>query len=195
MNVEFEATFANINKDQIRQKLGHVGAELIRPEFMQKRVVFNLPKGHEIEGGWLRVRDEGDKVTMSLKAMSGDGIERQKELEMTVSDFETGVKLLKAIGCEEKAFQESYRELWRLGDVEITIDEWPFLEPFVEIESDSQEKVKKVAEQMGFDYSEALFDSVDGQYSGKYEISAEAVNQRTPKIIFNMENPFVNRND
>ncbi|NBS41741.1 hypothetical protein EBS80_03705, partial [bacterium] len=60
MHIEYEATFENVDKDAIRAKLKEAGATLVRPEFVQKRVVFNLPKGHEIPGGWLRVRNEGD---------------------------------------------------------------------------------------------------------------------------------------
>lgn len=195
MDIEYEATFENVDKNLIREKLKSLGAELIRPEYMQKRLVFNLPEGHGIEGGWLRVRDEGDKITMGLKAISGDGIERQKETEVVINSFDSGSVLLQSIGCEKKAYQESTRELWKLGNVEVTIDEWPFLEPFVEIEGKNEGEVKSVAESMGFDYSLALFDSVDAQYSAKYNITIDAVNQRTPEILFDMENPFINRED
>lgn len=195
MQVEFEATFEKIDKDQIRQKLGSIGATLVREEYMQKRSVFNMPAGHDIKGGWLRVRDEGDKITMSLKAVDGEGIESQKEIEITVSNFDDAVALLENIGCKKKAYQESLRELWQLNNVDITIDEWPFLEPFVEVEGKSENDVREVAEKLGFDYSKALFDSVDAQYSEKYNISKEAVNQHTPEILFDMENPFLNRTD
>jgi adenylate cyclase class 2 len=65
MNIEYEATFVDIDKKEVRNRLRKAGAELIRPEFLQKRVVFHLPKSHEIKGGWLRVRDEGERITMS----------------------------------------------------------------------------------------------------------------------------------
>ncbi len=195
MQVEFEATFVNVNKDEIRAKLKVVGANLLRPEFMQRRVVFNMPEGHEIKGGWLRVRDEGDKNTMSLKVVDGEGIERQKEVEITVNDFNVAVTLLESIGCQKKSYQESLRELWELDGVDITIDEWPFLEPFVEVEGNSEEVVKAVSEKLDFNYSTALFDSVDAQYSSKYNITIDQVNQRTPVILFDMENPFINRTD
>lgn len=195
MEIEYEATFEKIDKDEIRAKLKDVGAELVRPEFMQKRMVFNLPTGHEKKGGWLRVRDEGDKITMSLKIVDGTSIQDQKELQINVDSFESGTAMLEAIGCERKAFQESKRELWKLDEVEITIDEWPFLEPYVEVEGKSEEDVKRTSELLGFDYSTALFDSVDGQYAVKYGISKDQINQRTPEILFDMENPFVNRSD
>lgn len=51
MDIEYEATFENVDKDEMRTRLEKAGATLCRPEFLQKRVVFNLPSGHEINGG------------------------------------------------------------------------------------------------------------------------------------------------
>lgn len=36
MQIEYEATFPNIDKNEIREKLKNVGATLVRPEFLQK---------------------------------------------------------------------------------------------------------------------------------------------------------------
>ena len=44
MDIEYEATFVNINKDEIRKRLKDSGAKLIKPEFLQKRVNFNPSK-------------------------------------------------------------------------------------------------------------------------------------------------------
>jgi len=191
MNIEYEATYTNINKDEARLKLIEVGANLIRKEFLQKRVVFNLPKSNSINGGWLRVRDEGDKITMSLKIVDGDKIHNQKEIMLKVDSFDEAKNFLILIGCEEKAFQESRRELWRIDEVEITIDEWPFLETFMEVEGKSEEVVKNVSEKIGFDYRQAKFCAVDTLYSEKYNLEKERINDHTPKILFEMENPFI----
>lgn len=191
MEIEYEATFANVDKDKIRKKLKSIGAKLIRPEFLQKRVVFHLPKSHEIKGGWLRVRDEGGKTTMSLKVVIGDKIENQKEVCLKVDDFDRAVKFLISIGCQQKAYQESRRELWKIDGAEVTIDEWPFLEPYIEVEANSEEVVKSVSQKLGFDYSEAIFDSVDYLYSKKYGVSKKVINDQTPRIVFGEENPFL----
>lgn len=189
MNIEYEATFPNINKNEVRERLKKAEALLVRSEYLQKRSVFNLPTGHDIPGGWLRVRDEGDKVTMSLKIVDGDKIEDQKETCITVNSFEDTVSLLKMIGCQWKAFQESRRELWKLEGVEITIDEWPFLEPFVEVEGKSETEVKRISSLIGFDYAQAVFGTVDVLYKAKYNITEEFVN-KTSRIVFDGENPF-----
>ncbi len=192
MNIEYEATFINIDKDEIRTRLKAAGAQLIKPEFLMKRIVFELPVGHEIPGAWLRVRDEGDKITMSLKVVDGDKIENQKEIQLKIDNFEEGVALLEATGARQKAFQESRRELWALDGTEITIDEWPFLEPYVEVEGQSEEIVKAVSSKLGFDYSEALFCSVDTLYNKKYGTPNEIINHHTPLITFAGPNPFIN---
>ena len=190
MQIEYEATFTNVNKDETRAKLQAAGAKLVKPEFLMKRTVFNLPAGHEINGGWLRVRDEGDKITMSLKVVEAGKIENQKEACLIVDDYQRAVNFLEHIGCARKSYQETKRELWILDNVEITIDEWPFLEPFVEVEGRNEDEVKKISKMLSFDYSEALFCAVDTLYSKKYGISEKVVDKE-PLIIFNNSNPFI----
>lgn len=191
MKIEYEATFIDINKDDIRERLEKAGAVLRRPEFLQKRVTLNLPEGHEIAGGWLRVRDEGDKITMTLKVVDGDKIEDQKEINLKIDDFEEAVKFLEMMGCQKKSYQETKREIWDLDDVEVAIDEWPFLEPYIEVEGKSEEAVRNVSEKLGFDYSQALFCCVTTLYNMKYGTSEEVINNQTPEIIFGGKNPFI----
>lgn len=193
MKTEYEATFTDIDKESMRAKLKNAGATLLRPEFLQKRVTFNLPESVALPGGWLRVRDEGDKITLSLKVVHGDGIKSQKEIMLKVDDFDKAAELLSVIGCKQKSYQETKRELWNLDDVEITIDEWPFLEPFVEVEGVSEEAVRSVSEKLGFSYKDALFCAVTTLYSQKYALDENVINNQTPKIIFDMENPFVKK--
>ena len=192
MKIEYEATFINIDKDEVRQKLKALGASLIKPEFLQKRVSFDLPSGHEKKGAWLRVRDEGGKNTLTLKIIDGEKIEDQKEISLVIDSLEEALELLTVMGCRKKAYQESKRELWILDNVEITIDEWPYLEPYVEVEGASEQSVKDVSAKLGFDYSKALFCSVDKLYEMKYGIDREIVCQNTERITFDDPNPFIN---
>jgi adenylate cyclase class 2 len=192
MQIEYEASFTNIDKDDIRSRLKKAGAQMIYPEFLMKRYVWHFPKGYEIKGGWIRVRQEADKVTMSVKIIKDNKhIEDQKETCLTVSSFEDAREIINTIGCQEIAYQESKRELWKIGEVEITIDEWPFLEPFVEIEGPNEQAVQEVAKLLDFDYSQAIFGSVDFQYAAKYGITLEQINTKTTHIVFDMPNPFI----
>lgn len=190
MNIEYEATFPNVDKDDVRKRLKAAGAILVRPEYLQKRIPFWLPGKKNSKDSWLRVRDEGDKVTLSLKTHDGEHIENQKELCFEVNNFDDAVELLEAIGCTRKSYQETKRELWTLDGVEVTIDEWPFLDPFVEVEGKDEESVKNASKKIGFDYGTALFCSVGNLYVQKYGIRPDKINT-LEKLVFNMPNPLV----
>lgn len=138
MQTEFEATILDIEIQQVREKLKKVEAELVLPERLMRRYIFAPHNEKDLKGTWVRVRDESDKVTMSLKKVEGNKIEDQKEICLTIDSFDEGYEFLKSIGLKQKAYQETKRELWTLNEVEITIDTWPGLEPFLEIEGESE---------------------------------------------------------
>lgn len=192
MKTEFEAKYQNINITDLRRVLKSAGAKLLKKQFKQKRYAFNLPAGKKSNKSWLRVRDEGGKITLSLKRVGkGSKITEQKEICITVSDFESAAELLRQIGCRLKSYQETKREIWTINDVEISVDQWPFLEPFVEIEGQSEKAVKKVSKLLGFNYKDATFGAVDTLYSSRYHISKDRINNHTPLITFKDPNPFI----
>lgn len=191
MNIEYEATFTEINKDEIRGRLEKIGAKLVRPEFTQRRTTFNLPENHDSGHAWARVRDEGDKITLSLKVVDREKIENQKEVCLQIDSLEKAEVFLSEVGCIKKAYQVTKREIWIFNDVEIMIDEWPFLEPFVEIEGKSEKAVMEVAKKLGFDYSKAKFCAVGILYAKKYNLPEGFINNNTPLITFDMKNPFL----
>lgn len=189
-NTEFEAVFSNIDKREVRARLKRIGAKLLIAEAIQTRKVFYLPE--DKNNGFVRVRKEiTGKITLTIKKFVSQEINGQKEIETIVDDFKKAVNLLEALGLKQKAFQETKRELWKFNEVKIMIDEWPFLEPFIEIEGNSEDIVKKISTLLGFDYKKAIFGPVTILYSKKYGISEDQINNKIPQIIFNMENPFI----
>ena len=132
----------------------------------------------------MRVRNEGNKITMSLKVVTGNQIKDQKEACLTINDFSEGVKFLKAIGAQEKAYQETKREHWHLKNCDITIDTWPGLKPYIEIEGKTEKSVRAVCQIMDLDFKKALFGSVDIIYKKELGIPPDVINNKTPKITF-----------
>lgn len=175
MNIEFEAKFYPIDKDLIRTTLQQAGATLIKPEMRMRRVVYKL--GALDSHQWLRIRDEGDKVTITFKEVIDESIEGVREIEIIASSFDDSRKLLSAIGFEPRAYQETDRETWQLNGGMITIDTWPCLEPFLEVEGDSEQHVKDLSHKLGLDYDKAYFGSVEVLYRKKYGITLEELNK------------------
>ncbi len=191
LKTEWEVVFPRINKEEIREKLRANKAKLVIPEKKQIRKVFYLPDKEK--NGYVRVRKEIDgKTRLAFKVFLNEKVSGQKELEITVSDFAKTVELLQCLGIKEKSFQETKRELWKMGETEIMIDEWPFLEPFIEIEGKNEEAIKEVAKKLGFDYSQGIFGPVSILYAEKYHLPEEKIN-KTPKIVFGKENPFLKK--
>ncbi|MBQ6461403.1 class IV adenylate cyclase [Candidatus Saccharibacteria bacterium] len=186
MNNEIEAQFLDIDKDDIRARLKKIGAELVKPEVLMKRRVF-----YTGEHSFARVRDEGGgKIVMTYKNISDDhSILGTKEVNIEIDDFEKGILFLKGCGLKTKAEQESYRETWEYGEVEICIDTWPWIPTFIEIEGPSEAAVWDTADKLGLKKSQAKFGSVDTTYEHYYGVDCDTVNLRTPKILFDMEPP------
>lgn len=184
MNTEIEAKFLEVNPGAIREKLKAIGAEQIYEEREMHRATFDYPDSRlEKIGGWVRVRDEKDKITFSYKQLNDRTLHGTKEIETTVGSFENTVELLKAIGLEQKAYQETKREKWTLGDCEITIDTWPWIPTFVELEAPTEEAMKALAEKLELNWAEAMHGSVETAYQKYYDFTEHEIDS-WPEITF-----------
>jgi adenylate cyclase class 2 len=167
MKQEIEAKFLDVDFEDVRAKLQAAGATLEKPMRTMRRVTFDSAE-MKAHNGWMRVRDEGDKVTVTYKQIDEFSAEGVYEVETIVQDFDAMVEIFKQTGIAGGSFQESKRETWKLGDVEVVLDEWPWLKPYIEIEADSEEAVKQAAAQLGFDYAMAKFGDVMVAYRAQY---------------------------
>jgi len=172
MQTEIEAKFLDINPEKLRGQLKAIGAELIQPERLMRRKVFDFTDdAMQKMGAWVRVRDEGDKITMSYKRLMDRTLHGTKEITLKVDDFEKACDFLIASGLDMKSYQETKRETWQIGQSEITIDTWPWIPTFVEIESETEEEVKSLAAKLGFDWSDAMHGSVETAYQKYYNVT------------------------
>ncbi len=182
MKTEIEVKFCDVDIDDVRTRLKKVKAVCEQPMRLMHRRIFE-PVNND-SNRYLRIRDENDKVTMTYKQFDGTDIHGAKESEIVVSDFETAVDILERIGLQSKSYQESRRETWRVGEVEVVIDEWPWIQPFVEIEGESENAVKQCSELLGFDWNEAIIGSVAAAYRRKYPSVSDDMVNTCPEIMF-----------
>ena len=186
MKNEIEAQFLDIDKNEMRERLKAIGAECVKPEVLMQRTVF-----YTGPHSFARVRDEGyGDIVMTYKNVSDDhSILGTKEVNLKVDDYENGILFMKGCGLKVKAEQETYRETWMLGEVEICIDTWPWIPTFIEIEGPSEESVWETADKLELKKEQAKFGSVDTTYEHYYGVDNDTVNLHTPKILFEMEPP------
>ena len=71
MNQEYEVKFLDIDIPKLEKKLEEIGAEKVG-EFFYRRISFDFPDlSLNAKGAWVRLRDEGDRVTMTWKRRLG----------------------------------------------------------------------------------------------------------------------------
>lgn len=182
MKKEIEATYLSVNKDSVRKKLREANFVLQISEYMMRRKTFDFPNASG-QKKWGRVRQESDKVTMTVKEIRGPGINDIYEAELVVNDFDAASAFFEACDIPAKAFQENMREVWGRNNVEVTIDTWPGLNPFVEIEAETEEIVRGVSKELGFDFEKAVFGSIDFVYEKELGIPAATI-IKLPEITF-----------
>lgn len=184
MKTEIEVKFLDVNFDKLRDKLAELGAHLEQPMRLMRRVIIEPPE-LAAKDAFVRVRDEGNKVTLTYKQFDDHkAFSGVRELELTVSSFETMIAIFEQLGISYRSFQESKRETWRLDDVEIVLDEWPWLKPYVEIEGQQEQHVKDMASRLGFEWEKAVFGSVTVAYRHQYPDMQEHLLVTLPRIAF-----------
>lgn len=179
MKLEIEATFLEINKDELRAKLRAAGAKLVQPEILMRRVVFDISKH-----AFARVRDEGNRIVLTYKNHHDNTLTGTEEINVEVSDYDDTIAILKASGLHAKSDEDSYRESWELDGVEIDIDTWPWIPSYVEIEGATPTAVEAISAKLGFNMQNAIIGSVDEVYKLYYDVANDDINFDLPEIKF-----------
>lgn len=174
MQTEIEAKFLNIDHDAMRDKLLKLGAHCKLPMRLMKRKNYDFPDGRlQKIGGWIRVRDEGDKVTLSYKQLNDRSLHGTQEVSVAVDSFDAADSFLRSIGCEPTSYQETKRESWRLDKLEIELDEWPWTQPYVEIEGPDEASLRNIAAKLGLSWDNVYHGSVEVVYRGQFDLTDE----------------------
>lgn len=170
MKAELEVKFTDIDIADIRTRLQNCGASCMQPMRLMRRALIEEPQ-HAVDNSFIRIRDEGDKVTLTFKHRDETmptKIDSVKEIEVEVSDFDKTVEIFSAAGWHYKTFQESKRETWQLDGAEVVIDEWPWLPPYIEIEAETEKEVRDAVDKLGLDWSNVEYGHIDAVYSKHY---------------------------
>jgi len=185
MTPEIEAKFLAVDHDVLRARLRELGAECTAPMRLMKRKNYDYPD-HRLgtgKNGWVRVRDEGGKITLSYKQLNDRTLHGTHEVNLTVDSFDAADAFLRAIGLETNSYQETKRESWRLDGFEIELDEWPWAKPYIEIEGPNEAALQDLAAKLGLDWNEVCHGSVEIVYQAEYDLTDDEIDHQ-PVITF-----------
>ena len=155
---EFEIKFLEVDVPELKKKLLEIGAKKVG-EYDYRRMLLDYPDNKMGDmHAWIRLRTDGKESTLTYKqrlgVKSNDGSiqdEGMKEIEVVIDSYEKTFELLKAIGLVVKRKEGNRRIRYKKDDTVFDIDFWPFIPPYIEVESSSLKKVKDAAIELGFD--------------------------------------------
>ena len=143
---EIEVKILDIDVEDFKRRLESIGATYIKKVLMRRYVYFLTEDGHH----WIRIRDQGDKVTLCVKKYFGHTIDGTEEYEVDVDSFENTHELINAMGFKASAYQENQRTSYKLGEAEIEIDVWPQIPVYAEIEAPTKELVEETVRKLRY---------------------------------------------
>jgi len=106
---------------------------------------------------WVRVRTTNGTTTITVKHILNPEIQQEKgkqiqkvmETEMEVPSIEEANSILEQLGFSFRNYQEKNRVIYDVDGVEVDIDTWPLIPTYVEIEDDSESKIKNTVQKLG----------------------------------------------
>lgn len=185
---EFEGRVLDLDLPEFYKKLKACNATKLTDLSLYRRSVFKLC---DIERGFVRVRDEGDKVTMTAKIYKDPKFPIESELSIH-DTFEHGQDFLRSINLTEKAYHETMREKWSIPKsnnnkkqlCEVAIDYIPGLPLYAELECKTQADLKKTCKMLNVNFNDLGFGGYGNVYQHYYGIAPSEINNVIPKLTF-----------
>lgn len=168
INIENELTILDIDKNEFVAKLKFLGAKMITDERLQKRYVYDFNPINRNK--WIRLRTNGEKTTLTIKEIQENSKMNAREMEIVVSDFETTNEMLEELGYTHRNYQENLRQVFMLDGVEISVDSWPLIPPYAELEGKDLESINKVMQKLGVSQDKITTLDITSIYKEIYNI-------------------------
>ena len=174
METEYELRVLEVNKEEIIKKLEELWATK-KGIFEQKRYVYDLRPAEKDK--WIRLRTNGTVTTLTYKDIVSNTVDGTKELEIEVESFEKTNEFLERIGFKNRNYQENERIQYILNGVEIDIDSWPMIPPYMEIEGESEEEIINLKKILNIDETKVTTLNCDDIYKQIYKIDISKIKE------------------
>lgn len=158
---ETEVKFYVRDLNKIKSRLEELDARRVQERVLETNIRFDLPGASlRAQGRVLRLRrDTTSKLTYKSASSNEQGVLSREEIEFVVEDFEKAKRFLEALGYQKLVYYEKYRTTYALqsseGFMHIMLDELPYGN-FVEIEGETVESIRTVADQLNLNWETAI---------------------------------------
>ena len=148
--LEIEAKFYVQDFQELRVRLGSLGALLLEPRHHERNLRFDTPEGTLTSTRRvLRIRQGGRTLLTFKQPLQGEMV--REEIEFEVSQGSAARDLLERLGYRVIACYEKWRETYRLEPSHVMLDELPYGR-FVEVEAPSESSLAQSVSMLGLDW-------------------------------------------
>lgn len=155
---EIEVKFLEIDKQALLKKLQELGAEDTGEKLLDQTIIYDPEFKWKKENRSVRLRKYGDTTKITYKENKEQTIDSAREIEFEIGDYEKARALFEKIGFIPFRREQKLRHTLMYKGVTIDIDTWPKVPTYVELEGESEESLKAVAQELGFDWNNAVFE-------------------------------------
>lgn len=172
---EKEVRILEIDEAHFINKILNIGA-IKQGEFFQRRYVYDFNPINPNK--WIRLRTNGNKTTLTIKEIKDRyAIDGTEELEVEVDDFDNTNFILNQLGYKARNYQENYRKVFVLDNTEISIDSWPLIPTYVEIEGKNNNDVINTLTKIGYSLTDVTTLDVESIYREIYGINIKEIKE------------------
>lgn len=160
---------------------GRLGGGLIQSRVLEMNIRFDLPDARlQSDRRVLRLRRDTDvRLTYKSASTNEQGVLSRTEIEFIVEDFEKAKQFLEALGYQPIFYYEKYRTTYELDGIFVMLDELPYGN-FVEIEGETIEAIRKVADALNLKWDAAIGTS----YAALFKRASETLNLSFQDLSF-----------
>lgn len=180
--IEREVKFLDIDVKTIKNQLKELGAE-DQGEHLLTEVIFYFGNSGKPEGKkdrrYVRVRSYNAKIFLTYKRLPPEPSIGVQEIEFEVGNAEEAKAFVEALGWTAARQQEKRRHTFFLNNITFDIDTWPNVPPYIEIEAETEEEIKKGASLLGLEWETKIIKSAAGVLKDYYDIDVWSLKKYT----------------
>lgn len=176
MPKETEVKFRVDSKEEIVSRLEKIGFSR-GDEYRERNLV--VDKGGTLKDSdkllrFRRIENTKTEEVFTYKGPREGSLKTREEIEFE-TDIRKLLKIFSRLGYEAQFKYEKIREVWKRGDLEVMIDDLPFLGLFVEIEGEEKD-IEELAKSFQFSMNESITETyleLFAEYKSKNDIDRE----------------------
>lgn len=149
MFTEIETKLKVDSLETVARILNDIGASFAGQKLQRDYYFDNLSNELAYADRCLRLRIEqsqnGPQIILTYKgAREKHQIKSRQEVELSIEDRDAAIHFLAGLGYEPVLVFEKKRQIWKIGNCEIALDELPEIGTYIEIEGENHEDIEKM---------------------------------------------------